>query len=509
MSICNKTIHIKKIIMKKIVFIMSLFLLIMVGCKKDYLNVIPSNAASEAQIFSRYTAVSAALGGLYKEMFTFAVGGGSHSDYGQKSYDLSSDLMGNDMVVNSQGYGWYNSTYQYTNWGLATEGQMPDFAWYRFYDMIKQANKLYNNVDGVTDASAAQKQSIKGQALGIRAYCYFSLVNYYQQTYKGNETQPGVPVYTQDTTGGKPRGTVADVYAQIISDLTQAETLLTGKTRTAKDFIDLSVVQGLRARVALTMEDWATASNYANKARQGYTLMTAAQYPLKSSFSSITSPEWMWGSTIIESEATIYASFFSHIDISTGGYAALGQQKKITKALYDQIAAGDVRKSIFTAPTTGNTSDPDYNQKKFQVQTPGKWAADYLYMRVAEMYLIEAEALSRQSGQEAAARTVLETLIKTRYPAYSAAAFTGVALTNEILLQRRIELWGEGFGLLDIKRLKTGLNRPSGPGNHGAPNYNPGPLVSAIADFRFLMSIPQRELDNNASMTPADQNPTH
>jgi hypothetical protein len=507
MLICNKAIHIKKIIMKKIVIIIPLLLLIMFGCQKDYLNVVPSNAASEAQIFSKYTAVSAALGGLYKEMFTFAVGGGSHSDYGQKSYDLSCDLMGNDMVIHSQGYGWYNTTYQYTNWGLATTGQMPDFAWYRFYDMIKQSNKLYNNVDGVTDATTAQKESIKGQALGMRAYCYFSLINYYQQTYKGNEALPGVPIYTQDTTGGKPRGTVADVYAQIISDLTQAETLLTGKTRATKDFIDVKVVQGLRARVALTMEDWATAATYANKARQGYTLMTAGQYPLKSSFSSMLNPEWMWGSTIIESEATIYASFFSHIDISTGGYAALGQQKKITKALYDQIPAGDVRKTIFTAPGTGTTNDPDYNQKKFQVQNPGKWAADYLYMRVAEMYLIEAEALSRQSGQEAAARTVLETLVKTRYPAYSAAVFTGTALTSEILLQRRIELWGEGFSLLDIKRLKTGLNRPSGPGNHGAPNYDPGIYTTPAMDPRFLMRIPQRELDNNASLTPADQNP--
>jgi starch-binding outer membrane protein, SusD/RagB family len=493
--------------MKKILLYITPFLLVAIaGCKKDYLNVSPNVAATEQQIFSQYSSVSAALQGVYKEMYTFAVGGGSHDDYGQKSYDLSSDLMGNDMVIHSQGYGWYNAIYQYTQWGVATTGRMPDFAWFRFYDQIKQANKLINNVDQVKDASQAQKDQVKGQAYGLRAYAYFYLINYYQQTYKGHESSPGVPIYTSDTTGGKPRGTVQDVYTRIIQDLTQAEALLTGKTRAQKSDIDISVVQGFRARVALVMEDWATAASYANKARQGYQLLTGSAYTARTAFSSISTPEWMWGSLIPETEATIYASFFSHMDISTGGYAALGQQKKITKALYDQIATGDVRKAVWTAPGTGTTSNPTYNQVKFQVPTPGKWAADYLYMRAAEMYLIEAEALQRM-GQDAGARTVLTTLIQTRYPAYNISNLSGAALLSEILLQRRIELWGEGWSLIDIKRLKQGLNRPTGTGNHGAPNFEASVYTTAPDDARFLMRIPQRELDNNASLTPADQNP--
>lgn len=495
--------------MKKILIIIApFFILAVAGCKKSYLETKPSNAASESQIFSKYTAVSAALGGLYKEMFTSGVGGStSHANYGQKSCDLSADLMGNDMVIHQQGYGWYNTTYQFSNFGLATEGNISDFGWYRYYDMIKQANKLYNFVGGVTDATAAQKESIKGQALGMRAYCYFNLVNYYQQTYKGSETAPGVPLYLTDTTGGKPRGTVQDVYNRIIQDLTEAETLLNGKPRGSKNEIDVSVVRGIRARVALVMEDWATAATYANKAKAGYTLMTSAQYTAVNAFSSVANPEWMWGSVIVASEATIYASFFSHMDIRTGGYAALGQQKKITKALYDLIPAGDIRKAVFKTPGTGTVSNPDYNQLKHQVpDVNNKWQADYLYMRAAEMYLIEAEGLARQ-GQDANARTVLEALIKTRNPAYSAAAFSGQNLIAEILLQRRIELWGEGFSLFDIKRLNQGLNRPSGAGNHGAPNFNPSIYTTPARDPRFLMRIPQRELDNNASMTPADQNP--
>jgi hypothetical protein len=140
------------------------------------------------------------------------------------------------------------------------------------------------------------------------------------------------------------------------------------------------------------------------------------------------------------------------------------------------------------------------------VATAGNWAADYLYMRAAEMYLIEAEALARQ-GQDGPARTALETLVQQRFPAYSAAAFSGTALLNEILLQRRIELWGEGFSLIDIKRLKTGLNRPTGAGNHGSPNFNPAVYTLPDADPKFLMRIPRYEIDNNSLISDGDQNP--
>ncbi|MFL5786999.1 MAG: RagB/SusD family nutrient uptake outer membrane protein [Flavisolibacter sp.] len=492
--------------MKKIALYITPFLLLgITSCKKNYLETVPSNGVTQQQIFSRFNSVSAALEGIYKEQFAFGTAGNTrHDAFGPKAIDLDMDLMGNDMVVHSAGYGWFNSDYQYTEWGVATQNRQSDYAWYIFYDIIKQANSIINNIDGVKDATQAQKDDLKGQGLGLRAYAYYYLINLFQQTYKGNENKPGVPIYLTSAQEGKPRGTVQQVYTQIVQDLTQAETLLTGKTQTIKSHIDIHVVQGLRARIALMMEDWATAATYANKARTGYSLMSQGEY--QAGFSSASNPEWMWGSIIPADQATIYASFFSHMDISTGGYAALGTQKKITKALYDQIPSGDIRKSVFKTPGTGTSGNPDYNQLKFHVPTPGSWAADYLYMRSAEMYLIEAEALQR-SGNEAQARSVLETLIQSRNPGYSAASFTGSALLDEILLQRRIELWGEGFSLIDIKRLKTGLNRPAGPGNHGAPSLDPSVYTIPDGDGRFLMRIPQRELDANNAMTPADQNP--
>ena len=491
----------------KIIAIPLLLTVLAVSCKKDYLETRPSDAVTQQEIFGTTDKISSTLDAAYKTFFAFSPGGGGrHDDYGQKSWDLSNDLMGTDMVVHTAGYGWYNPSYQYTEWQVATENRQSDMAWFYYYNIIKQANTILKTIDAAT-GTQYDKEKFKGEALGMRAYAYYFLINYYQQTYKGNETKPGIIIQLDPGDfEGKTRGTVQNVYDQIIADLTQAETLLNGKTRVDKVHIDLSVVRGLRARVALLMEDWPTAAAKASLARQGYSFMSPAQYASRSGFSSIGNPEWMWGSYIPSDQSTIYASFFSHIDVTNFGYAALGTQKKITKALYDQIPAGDIRKTVFQAPGTGTAVSPDYNQLKFQVPTPGNWAADYVYMRSAEMYLIQAEALARQ-GQDAAARTVLETMVKQRNAAYSAASFSGTGLINEILVQRRIELWGEGFSLIDIKRLKLGLNRPTGPGNHGSPNFDPSVYILGASDPKFLMRIPQKELDSNPALTSADQNP--
>jgi hypothetical protein len=494
--------------MKKIKFLALplLLSLTMAGCKKEFLTTDPSYAVTRSSLFSTTTKVQLFLDGAYKNMFAFSLsGGGRHDDFGPKAYDLASDLMGNDMVVHSLGYGWFNAAYQYTEWAQPTVNRHPQKAWNRFYYFVGVANEILDNIDAAA-GTQAEKENLKGQAYAFRAYGYYYLVNYFQQTYKGNESAKGVPIYTSTTEPNpKSRGTVQGVYDQISSDLNNADALLTGKTRASKVAIDISVVKGLKARVALVKEDWAAAATNAAAAKTGYTLLTSANVTTAAAFSSLASPEWMWGSLIPSAEATIYASLFSHIDITNNGYAGLGGQKKITKALYDQINAADARKGWFKAPGTGTAANPDYNQLKIRVITPGSWAADYLYMRAAEMYLIEAEALARQ-GQDATAKTTLETLVKTRYPAYTAPA-SGAALLNEILLQRRIELWGEGFSLFDIKRLKTGLNRPNGAGNHGSPNFDPSVYTTTATDARFIMKIPQSELDNNPNIPASDQNP--
>ncbi|MFT3909935.1 MAG: RagB/SusD family nutrient uptake outer membrane protein [Ferruginibacter sp.] len=323
--------------MKKIYLFIAVFAFITItGCKKEYLNTKPSNGVTIEQIFGQLTSVYAALNGSVKEQFAYSTGSatGPHDAFGQKGYDLANDLMGNDMVVHSSGYGWFNTDYNYTEFQNPNVNRQCDLSWYLYYDLIRQANTILEYLDNVPDATQEQKDAIKGEALAIRGYCYFYLINYFQQSYKGNETKPGVPLKTVVSLDDVGRGTVQEIYDQMISDFTSAETLLDGKTRVDKSHIDVNVIRGFRARIALLQEDWASAASFAHSARQGYPLLTIGsgmQYTDIDAFSSVANPEWIWGSIIDESDATIYASFFSHIDINTGGYAALGARKKLQK----------------------------------------------------------------------------------------------------------------------------------------------------------------------------------
>jgi hypothetical protein len=486
-----------KILYKRITPLL-LCLLVFGSCKKEYLDTQPSADVSGETVFATTKGAQVALDGTYRNMYTSLT---DHGNFGQKSYEIMSDLMGEDIVVHAQGYGWFNTDYNYNAIATSTDGSRSERTWFYYYRTINNANRIIAAIDAAT-GTQDEKDIIKGQALALRAYSYFYLVNFFQQTYKGNETKPGVPLYLVPTSEGNPRGTVQEVYTQIVKDLKDAEPLLTGKATGHKSHISAATVQGILARVALQMEDYATAAEYAKKARGTIAPMSSALF--NAGFSTLSNSEWLWGMEVNVEQATIYASYFSHMDNTAAGYAGLGSYKKITKELYDQIPATDARKSGFKAPGVTGVQ-PDLTILKFRKPNASSWNGDYLFMRAGEMYLIEAESSARL-GNEANALTVLNTLVKARNPAYNFIG-SGTALLNEILLQRRIELFGEGFRLFDIKRLHIGLNRTVSPGNHGAPSFDAVVYTLPDQSPKFLLRIPQGELNTNKALTPADQNP--
>jgi len=122
---------------------------------------------------------------------------------------------------------------------------------------------------------------------------------------------------------------------------------------------------------------------------------------------------------------------------------------------------------------------------------------DYVYMRVAEMYLLHAEAAA-QTGDEEAAKTSLKFLLDQRMPDTSYIdGLSGQNLIDEIYLQTRIELWGEGKSYLAMKRNKATVSRGS---NHLS---NVGVAIP-YDDTRLSFLIPQSEIQNNPFIN--DQN---
>ncbi|MFN3555797.1 MAG: RagB/SusD family nutrient uptake outer membrane protein [Bacteroidales bacterium] len=497
----------KSILKFKIFGLIALLSLLTVSCDPDFLDVDPEYI-SEQQVLDLASqspeavldVVDPLLSGIYASMIAFPgePSGNFHDQFGVKAIDLAMDLMGMDMVQSP--LHWFRFDYEHDN--REANYRRTLFIWSTFYKMIATCNDILDFIPEGDDIMP-RLISIRAQALALRGYAYFMLIQNYQHTYIGNEQLPGIPVYDQENRSAQPRTVVADVYARIVDDLETAYAAMPAG-QVSKIELSRDVIAGLLARVYLVKNEWQKAAEYANLARTGRPLMTGAQW--LEGFGDINNPEWMWGMEINAENSTIYASFFSHVSSAEGGYAGLGfSWKLISKNLYDKIPATDIRKQAF-ADGEGNANWPAFDNAvtppyaNFKFRGDGFFLGDYVYMRTAEMYLIEAEALAR-AGNEGGARSVLEALVTTRHPEFTAP--TGNDLLEEIYLQRRIELWGEGFAFNDLRRLKRDVDRRNSNHHPGVPH-----LVSYAEEMhRYIYKIPQREIDTNSFINDADQNP--
>ena len=454
------------------------------------------------------------LDDVYRSMRTFdwATTGNFHETFGILAQTLMAEVMGDDMIMGAQGSGWfwyeanYNVKQRYTSPSWTSH-----FLWNSYYTWIGNANYL---LAATQSQNGSGMNYIKGQAYAIRAYSYFMLAQWFARTYVGHQNDPCVPIYNGYDFGGStgnPRSTVSQVYAQIDSDIANAISLLNGTTQQQPHHIGYAVAQGLQARIALVEEDWTKAYNSALEAINTCGKSVQAVDDFKG-LNDVTAGNVMWGAAIPTEEDGIYASFWAHMrsDMAYGQRAP----KQISKWLYNKIEATDSRRSWWTENTTGVGSDA-LVQNKFSVKDGTDWDGDYIYMRVEEMYLTLAEAACMR-GMTTTARSNLIHLVRTRLRGYSPSQ-TGTSLgalttdetgslREEILLQRRIELWGEDARILTIRRLRQGFERPE---------ENGWPLVMTQGHawndpecYAWVMTIPQCEFNGNPYLDPVvDQNP--
>lgn len=452
-----------------------------------------------------------------------------HNDFGYPSVMLFTDTNGNDVVSDDNGYNWTGNDLDYTDRSQTSlECQM---VWNDMYSIVYASNNVIKEVDAST--TDATEQFYLGQGLGARAFSYWVLAQLYQFNYKGNENKPCVPLITEKNMeeagkNGSPRSTVQAVYTQITADLTSAIDLLEkaeeGKVkRKDKRYISLAVAYGLQARVYLTMHEYtlaATAADNAIKAAEKETIVPAGLTDVNQpAFWSVNEKNWMWGIIINETDEIVDSGIVnwpSHMGSFSYGYANFSGGRQISKALYKKIADTDIRKgwwlgsdikskNLTAAQQAMITSYGygAYTQVKFapynNVLETAINANDIPLMRVEEMYLIKAEAEAMSGGN---GRATLENFIKT-YRNAEYVVNAGVDIQEEVFLQRRIELWGEGLNWFDLMRLNKGVDRRGA----GFPNAN---MIFNIAanDPVLLWPIPEAEIQANQALTTADQNPS-
>ena len=181
----------------------------------------------------------------------------------------------------------------------------------------------------------------------------------------------------------------------------------------------------------------------------------------------------MWGAEIISDQSGMYAGLFTHMDADADKYGAKAR-KQINKDLYGKMGTEDER-LVWWNPKDANNKDGGYQQEKFKFSDIQTWMGDYVWMRIEEMYLIAAEAECRL-GNDAGAREYLMDLMSKRDASYSCAQKSGTSmgkltsdytgsLLEEIIIQRRIELWGE-FGRIRFhiffRPIPTGIKQHIG-----------------------------------------------
>ena len=466
----------------------------------------------------------------------------NHMDYGFPAACMIYETAGQDLLtLNDQtGYNKFISSQRLLDRNITSTFNA--FLWKLYYKHMKTANDILKAIPA--DATDAALKKYRGQALASRAFDYLQLIQTYQLTYIGHETANGVPLVLETTSDtelmNNPRASVQQVYSRIMEDLDEAITLLTGASaRADKAEISVEVAYGLRARANLLMGKWSAAASDAAKAYG-----TSAPYSIadvsQPTFYNATDNSWIWGIVVTTEDylaKTGIVNWPSNLCSLTGmGYTTAASAtdvayRLINKNLWAKIPETDVRKGWWVdedlhSPVLDNGLGEDYAYywangmfnggtfpSKFSPYTNVKFgpdngtfadtdnAQDWPLMRVEEIKLIEAEALGRDNL--ATGKQKLEEFVRQyRDPSYTCTAGSLDAFIDEVWFQRRVELWGEGFALFDILRLKKPIIR------QGA-NY---PINSTFAEIAaeapiMIYRIPEAETSVNSAITEADNNP--
>lgn len=484
----------------------------LVSCGEDFLTDMPSDSATLDQVEDQANknpekVLASQINGCYTNWNT-AVGINANNINGHMSVGFAgimmlSDAMSNDIsLALGDGDPWhFDHTLDYFQQEYVRAG----WPWGFFYTIINAANEVINVVDRESTTDAGRY--ILGQALAFRGISHAYLAQFYQRTYAdgNNKELPGVPLrLSSKETSITGRAPLKKIFEQAERDLLDAIDLLDGYQRPDKTTIDKSVAQGLLSRVYLVMNRWADAAAMAHEARQGYQLNTPQQ-TAEWNYQELANGEAMWGFDPTDSNKLYYGSFASWRSIDGPGYAGYqtGAMQLIDAALYKSIPANDARKEQFVAPGESiemgeGATIPEYANLKFLFVS--QWLGDVIYMRVAEMYLNEAEGLLK-SGDKTGADAVMAEFMPNRVTDWTAPL--GGFNEAQIYTQRRIELWGEGFGYFDCRRLKQDLVR-----NYEGTNEPAGTRVNIPYDaVNWTYQLPLSEIRDNDEISEEDQNP--
>lgn len=387
--------------------------------------------------------------------------------------------------------------------GIRSDNATADGIYRESYQGINQANLVLDALPVVT--TPALKARYEGEARFVRADLYFELVRLFGRQY--NAATAGsdlgvplnlIPVRTVEEASRKlARATVAEIYAQVIDDLTKAIALLPAGNGV---YATRSTAKALLARVYLQQGRYAQARALADDVikTSGKTLAPT----LESVFSSRNTSE-----TLLE----VQQNDQNNAGAANSGlatlFASIGQLGRgdvlVLPAFANQYGTTDARGTaslLYNSTGARSVPAPRTALRTGKYKSAGQ---NIPVIRIAEMYLIRAEADARSGSIESALADVNRIRTRSNATPYTAADFTAANAVDLVLRERQLELAFEGFRIHDLKR----VNGVVVPARAATPTAPAAPAILATDDV-FVLPIPKRETDLNDPENPVlIQNP--
>lgn len=473
-------------------------------------ETMPTNGITQDQLDKSQNTVSGLLMSLPKRMNAMDARSGNFGDYaiGYGGLMIIRDTETGDFLRPASDYDHFQS--------FATTEMMGDqyavtqWLWNYSYQNILAANTLLRaakSAEAAGDNSNLNKLA-RAEGYAFRAFYYLDAARSFEflpnDKFSGansdgnNVTNLTVPIVTEETTEeqakNNPRAT-RDVMAKfILQDLDSAESLVPVIDETSykgdKTLANLAVVYGLKARLYMWLEDYTNAAKYAQQsinAAGGLSESTVMTYQKclvidgnkiagyqPTCFNQLS--DFMWGVQQTSEDATVKSGILnwtSWMSPSAGfsAYAAAGATPCMDMSMINRMFSGDWRQVFYdatnaAAPGVGYKFQPVGGSSETNYLNGA--ASAYPLMRIEEMFFIQCEALAHSNPT--AAKALLEQFMN-EYRNISSGKYVCTAtskegIIEEIVYQKRVELWGEGQTFFDIKRLNYSVTRGYKGTNH-------------------------------------------
>lgn len=482
------------------------------SCVNDWLDVAPSDGTDADAALTSSSDLAAARTGMYA-----ALKGNSNlvDYYGQQFFVYGDVHAGDDYQYNNIGGSnrasfYYDMTYQ-TASEFSSSTSSSNVAWKSPYIVIGRANRIIAAAEGGALSDAAEAKATIDQyaaeAKVLRALAHFDLVRIYGKPYTEDQgASLGVPLVTGvlESNAKPARSTVAEVYTQVVKDLTEAISSNALATETEPGYVSVWGAKAILSRVYLNMGDYANALSVAEDIikNSGAALWTRDQYFKAWDASTPNESEFLFRLNVAGSTDNNDLNGIGNLQ-QREGYKEMVATKKFVDMLTSDPK--DVRNDMFLSATAAKEVATYGTNKVFLNKLRGQGGnlrnvTIVPIIRLSEVYLTAAECAFRNNDKTKAVE-YLNDLVKNRTTTVASLATVDNITLDRILIERRKELIGEGQRYFDALRNNETITRYTSEADKGWHKTLSKEAQSFNRDyFKAIAAIPQAEINANPNI---------